>query len=254
MKTIITENDVDNNFTITIDQEINDIVEDITEDVAVNSDAVRNELFNQYIPLANKLAYKKHKSMPKCVQLDELKSAAYFGLLDAATKYDHTKHDQFTVYARIRIVGEINDYLRRQAWGGRNHQFYNWSLDVPVYGCRARRPFPLDEGLVDPPESVLSEAEEFFLDLTKSLPQDVRNILRYYYLDGLTMKEISLVEGLSESRISQLISHYKKVLQNTWAGRETELWDSARPANIKEKFRLNNASIGGASKAVRKAS
>lgn len=218
-----------------------------------NSKERRDELFNLYIPLANKIACKKHKDMPKCVQLDELKSAAYFGLLDAATKYNPEKHDQFPVYARIRILGEINDYLRRCTWGGRNHQFYGWSLDVPVYGCRSRRPLPLDEGLTDSFEAATSEAEEFFLDLTKSLPQNVRNILRYYYLDNLTMKEISLIEGLCESRVSQLMSHYKKVLQKIWSGKEDELWESARPTITKEKFRLNNAPLGAISEAAGKA-
>lgn len=215
----------------------------------VNPVEKRDELFNQYLPLANKIACKKQRDMPKCVQLEELKSAAYFGLLDAATKYNPAKHDQFPVYARIRILGEINDYLRRCTWGGRNRQFYGWSLDVPVYGCRSRRPVPLDEGLTNLPEVANTEAEEFFMDLTKSLPQKVRNILRYYYLDNLTMKEISLIEGLCESRVSQLMSHYKKVLQKIWAGKECDLWESARPVHAKEKFRLNNAPIGGGSNA-----
>lgn len=215
----------------------------------VNSLEQRNKLFDQYLPLAQKIACKKHRDMPKCVQLEELKSAAMCGLLDAATKYQPDKHDQFPVYARIRILGEINDHLRRCTWGGRNRQFYGWSLDVPVSGSRgSRRPVPLDEGLTDVPEVAENEAEEFFMDLTKSLPQKVRNILRYYYLDGLTMKEISLIENLCESRVSQLMSHYKKVLQKIWAGKETDLWDAARPSFTKEKFRLNTVPTGPVTK------
>ena len=200
----------------------------------------RDKLFQQYMPLANKIACRKQRDMPRCVQLEELKSAAYFGLLDAATKYDEKKHDQFPVYARIRILGEINDYLRRCTWGGRNRQFYGWSLDVPVYGSRSRRPVPLEESLTEMLEMSQTEREELFADLTKSLPQKVRNIMRYYYLDGLTMKEISFIEDLCESRVSQLMSHYKQQLQKIWAGRETELWEAATPKQSKEKFRLNN--------------
>jgi len=98
---------------------------------------------------------------------------------------------------------------------------------------------PLEESLTDVPDMSALESEELFADLTKSLPQKVRNILRYYYLDGLTMKEISLVEGLCESRVSQLMSHYKQVLQKIWAGREGELWDAVQSGRGKEKFRLN---------------
>lgn len=238
--------------TIALNQEADEASQE-DGDECVNSKESRDELFNQYLPLANKWACKKHKDMPKCVQLDELKSAAYFGLLDAATKYNPAKHNQFPVYARIRVLGEINDYLRRCTWGGRNHQFYGWSLDVPVYGCRSRRPLPLDEGLTDSLEAASSEAEEFFIDLTKSLPQKVRNILRYYYLDNLTMKEISLIENLCESRVSQLMSHYKKVLQKIWSGKEADLWESARPTNAREKFRLNNAPLGSKVAATGKA-
>jgi len=212
--------------------------EPVTEE-KVNGIELRDKLFHQYLPLANKIACRKQRGMPKCVNLDDLKSAAYFGLLDAATKYDEAKHEQFPVYARIRILGEINDYLRRCTWGGRNRQFYGWSLDVPVYGSRSRRPVPLEESLTDVPDMSALESEELFADLTKSLPQKVRNILRYYYLDGLTMKEISLVEGLCESRVSQLMSHYKKVLQKIWAGREGELWDAVQSGRAREKFRLN---------------
>ena len=223
-----------------------DLLETVEVEEVVNSSEQRDALVSQYLPLANKIACKKQRGMPRCVQLEELKSAAYFGLLDAAAKYNPVKHDHFPVYARFRILGEINDYLRRCTWGGRNRQFYGWSLDVPVYGCRSRRPMPLDEGLTDPPDVAEREAEEFFFDLTKSLPQKVRDILRYYYLDNLTMKEISLVEGLCESRVSQLISHYKKVLKKIWSGREDDLWRSVQPRHNKETFRLNSGSHGQA--------
>jgi RNA polymerase sigma factor (sigma-70 family) len=257
MTTVITTeidaNGVETNVTTIIADQEADKANADDADAAVNPKEKRDELFEQYIPLANKIACKKHKNMPKCVQLDELKSAAYFGLLDAATKYNPAKHDQFPVYARIRILGEINDYLRRCTWGGRNHPFYGWSLDVPVYGCNSRRPRSLEDCLADSPEAATNEAEEFFLDLTKSLPQNVRNILRYYYLDNLTMKEISLIEGLCESRVSQLMSHYKQVLQKIWSGKEVELWESARSTNTNEKFRLNNAPLGAINEAAGKA-
>lgn len=249
MTTVITT-EIDTEGFETITTTITD--QNKTNDESVNPKEKRDELFGQFITLANKIACKKHRDMPKCVQLDELKSAAYLGLLDAATKYNPAKHDQFPVYARIRILGEINDYLRRCTWGGRNHPFYGWSLDVPVYGCNSRRPRALEECLADAPEAMSNEAEEFFMDLTKSLPQNVRNILRYYYLDNLTMKEISLIENLCESRVSQLMSQYKKVLQKIWSGKETELWDSAR-STTKEKFRLNNAPLGAISESAKKA-
>src|SRR6185437_3356727 len=78
-----------------------------TEQRPINSIELRDKLFHQYLPLANKIACKRHKTMPRCVQIDELKSAAYQGLLDSATKYDEKKDLQFPMYARMRILGEI---------------------------------------------------------------------------------------------------------------------------------------------------
>src|ERR1022692_3707077 len=127
--------------------------------------AKRDELFNKYIPLANKIANNEKKDVPKCVQLEELVSAAYCGLLDAATKYDKEKNDQFPLYGKIRILGEINDYLRKCTWAGRGKKFYGWSLDVPVYGSRSTH-LPLQEGLANEYNLTTYECEEFFTNLT----------------------------------------------------------------------------------------
>ncbi len=200
----------------------------------------RDELVMKFMPLANKIACQKHKDLPKCVQLDEVKSAAYYGLLDACGKYEEAKKDRFPLYARIRIIGEINDYLRRCTWGGRNRPIYGWSLDVPVYGSRGRRPLPLEEGLTCLPESSSVESEEFFEELTRCLPSKVRKIMRLYYMDNLTMKAISDKLGICESRVSQIVACYKQVIQRIWAGREDELWSVVRNGFRKDKFRLGN--------------
>lgn len=61
------------------------------------------------------------------VQFDELKSAAYMGLVDAAHKYDG--RIPFQAYAYIRIIGEINDYLRSLCFFGRNCRAIKQELD-----------------------------------------------------------------------------------------------------------------------------
>ena len=90
----------------------------------------RNTLILDYLPLANKLAWKKWRLTPPSVDIDELKSAAYFGLVDSAEKYNVNRGVSFAVYASIRIHGAICDYLRELSWGPRSFPFVPTSLDV----------------------------------------------------------------------------------------------------------------------------
>lgn len=80
----------------------------------------RNDLVLAYMKLANKIAHNKHRKTP-FVAYDELQSAAYFGLVDAAAKYDPSKNDCFGAYAALRIAGAICDYLRELSWGSRDN-------------------------------------------------------------------------------------------------------------------------------------
>lgn len=73
----------------------------------------RNELVIKYIPLANKLAFQKNKFTSKNICFDELKSAAYMGLVNAANKFDKKYNCSFYTYAKIRILGEICDFIRK---------------------------------------------------------------------------------------------------------------------------------------------
>ena len=74
----------------------------------------RKQMVINFLPLANSIASKKKSKLPKFIDLEELKSVAYLGLVDAANKFDVNKSPSFAAYAQIRIFGEIQDYLRNQ--------------------------------------------------------------------------------------------------------------------------------------------
>lgn len=57
--------------------------------------------------------------LPSHVDRLDLESAGYVGLVDAAAKYDSSKHVQFKSYAQFRIRGAILDSLRSTDWGPR---------------------------------------------------------------------------------------------------------------------------------------
>lgn len=199
----------------------------------------RNRLFNQYLPLANKLASNKKKHVPRSVRLEELMSAAQAGLLDAASKYNETMDQQFRVYAAIRIMGEMNDYLRTCTWGNRSHMMAGWSLDTPVRSTKTKKLVSLEDGLTDELTFHPMERTEFFNKFTQSLPKEIKDIFFMYFFETLTMKEISLKIGMSESRISQVIASSKELLREAWEGRQRELWDMIAPPPKREKFVLS---------------
>ena len=65
------------------------------------------------------LARRIHERLPQHVELDDLISAGVVGLIDAFSKFDHTKQVQFKSYAQFRIRGAILDSLRTLDWSPR---------------------------------------------------------------------------------------------------------------------------------------
>lgn len=80
----------------------------------------RNMLVLENISLAEKIAKSRKRKLSQ-VSYDELKSAAYLGLVEAAHHYNPQQNDCFPAFAIWRIIGAIRDYLREISWGSRNN-------------------------------------------------------------------------------------------------------------------------------------
>jgi len=157
----------------------------------------RNDLITSHLSFAERIASAQFKKTPSCVQWDELKSAAYMGLVDAANKYDGSK--PFEIYASFRIFGEIKDYLRTLYWNGRGQSAKVNSLDESYDYAGEPEPDNFDE---------------FFEGITKELNPLGRKVLRLYYAEDLTLKEIAAQVGLSVTRVYQLLQVNLKLLRN----------------------------------------
>jgi RNA polymerase sigma factor (sigma-70 family) len=159
---------------------------------------MNQKLIVDYIPLANSIAFKKKKFLPKCISLDELRPAAYFGLVDAAVKFDSSK-GSFYNYACIRISGSIKDHLKSLCFFSINNSKEQKSEAVLDYN----------------PTDTL----DFFDFISSNIEDFECKIIKMYYLESKTMKEIGSLKGLSESRVSQIISKshekIKKVLERS---------------------------------------
>lgn len=147
----------------------------------------RNELIIDHMLLANQIAAIQFSKTPPCVQLDELKSAAYMGLVDAAIKYDETK--PFKFYASFRIYGEIKDYLRGLRWTGRKQDIKVYSLDEYDYAI----------------DTEVDDFNELFESLTNDLSPIGKKILWLYYAEDKTMQQIGNIVHLSVTRIYQIL-------------------------------------------------
>lgn len=84
-----------------------------------SSAADRDLLLMEHLPTVRYLARRIHERLPQHVELDDLVSAGVVGLIDAFSKFDHTKKVQFKSYAQFRIRGAILDSLRTLDWSPR---------------------------------------------------------------------------------------------------------------------------------------
>ncbi|HWB33126.1 MAG TPA: FliA/WhiG family RNA polymerase sigma factor [Acidobacteriaceae bacterium] len=95
----------------------NDLLESVTP--AGPTVAERDALLLEHLPTVRYIARRIHERLPQHVELDDLVSAGVVGLIDAFSKFDHTKKVQFKSYAQFRIRGAILDSLRMLDWSPR---------------------------------------------------------------------------------------------------------------------------------------
>lgn len=138
-----------------------------------------NNLIISNLHLAEKLAKIKKRKLSN-VSYDELKSAAYMGLVEAANKYNPIKNDNFAAFAFFRINGAIKDYLRELLWKSKMSELH---------------------------ENIPEKSQEInFDEIVENLPPTNKNIIKLYYIDRMKLKEIACKKGVHESRISQILS------------------------------------------------
>lgn len=168
---------------------------------------IRKKLVVDNMYLAERIAFKKKRSVPPQVDVEELKSAAYFGLVDAAEKYKEGVGN-FPTYAYYRINGAVIDYLRELGWGKCNNRKSAASLDAEV-----NDEFSIKDTLE---AKSIRSSDEFFDEISKELTEKAKEILKSYYLGGQSLKEIAGDCHVTESRISQLMTSYKDHIKKRW--------------------------------------
>lgn len=155
--------------------------------------------------LAQRMARKKSRKLSH-VAYEDLESAAYFGLVDAASKYVPEQNDNFSAYASVRIAGAMCDYLRELQWGTQSSP-----VKAEIYE---------DQVAVSDDQGV----GELMAKITAILPDSGRTVVVQYYTEEKKMREIAADIGVNESRVSQVLSESYSRLKRFWQPHESELW------------------------------
>lgn len=72
----------------------------------------RHRLTTEYLPLVEKIARNVARKTPQSVSLDDLIGAGTLGLVDAASRFDPNRGDQFRSFVESRVRGAMIDEIR----------------------------------------------------------------------------------------------------------------------------------------------
>ena len=169
----------------------------------------QQKLVEQYVPLANKLAFQKKQTLPAFIDVEDLQSAAYLGLAEAASRFNPDLGIAFSTFAYRRVFGAIQDFLRNESMGKRGDYQKVYSLNH-----REDDESCLQDMLETQPER---NDEEFLEEGSCGLGDQAKEIIRLYFIDELSMREVGEKFDVSESRISQMIKSYKERISAKWS-------------------------------------
>jgi len=206
-----------------------------------------DELAISYLPAVKAMAFRLKERLPSSIDFMDLSAIGTEELIKLARRYDESLNDNFWGYAKKRVYGAMLDHLRsldilsrasRKLVKAINYAVEEYMLthdeeptdkelantldesEDKIHEARIASEIytvmPLhdqlqvgDEGaaLVEIEKNELIEKIKIVLSLYKEREQ---MIIQLYYFEELTLKEISSILNITESRISQI---HKSVIQ-----------------------------------------
>ena len=172
----------------------------------------------QYMPLvisiAGRMVLEKYGNQ-SAFGVDDLVQEGVFGLSDAIDRFNPARGVKFATYAAQRIRGQMKDAIRRLDWVPRTVRQGNQdvpkvrSIESTIYH---RGYYATEEGTLadivpgrSPDPAAVTASRARWDALVRCLYPEQRLLLKLYYVESLTMHEIAMSMGLSESRVSQMI-------------------------------------------------
>lgn len=214
----------------------------------------QDELALQYMPAVRAMAFRLKERLPSSIDLNDLISIGTEELIKLARRYDSSINDSFWGYARTRVNGAMLDYLRTLDVLSRNSRrlvkaidaqvskYFNEHQEEPsdsylaevlnesiekIHQARIASDIytvvPIDEQYNALEDDILKHCEhkellELIYKVLEKLEQREQLIVQLYYLEELSLKEISEVLNITESRISQISKEVIKKIRKELGG------------------------------------
>jgi len=148
-----------------------------------------------------------HARLPGSVERDDVEQAGRMGLIEAAQRFVEGRSASFPTYARWRINGAIQDYLRSLDAASKEHRKQITAGEAnEIVAIRIEDMYrqPLVESLSPEDASIAAQISAQISTLIDSLAGRQREIVREYYFHDRTMTQIGAGFGVKEARISQV--------------------------------------------------
>ncbi len=202
-----------------------------------------DQMVLEQLPLVKAIVRQFIRRVPSWVDRQDLEAAGMLGLAEAARRFDSGRGIPFAAFAATRVRGAILDELRRLDTLPRQRRRevrrlaaesrrlatalgreptddeLAAAMELPVDEITALRSEAVaagsrseidDERCADPGAEPADRALERarrraqLRNAIDLLPERQRQVLDLYYVDGLTLKQIGVRLGVTESRICQL--------------------------------------------------
>lgn len=200
-----------------------------------------DQLALQYLPAVKAMAFRLKERLPSSVDYMDLSAIGAEELVKLARRYNETQNDSFWGYAKTRVYGAMLDYLRSLDVLSRANRKLVKQIDYTIEEyVIAHDEEPSDAelaGIIGEEEEKIREARiasdiykvmpledqlqtgddgatlerierEDLVEVIKSVlmryNEREQMIIQLYYFEELTLKEISDVLDITESRISQI--------------------------------------------------
>ena len=200
-----------------------------------------DELALQYLPAVKAMAFRLKERLPSSVDFMDLSAIGTEELIKLSRRYNETLNDSFWGYAKKRVYGSMLDYLRSLDVLSRASRKLVKQIDKEIDDFLAkydREPtdeelseilnediqkihdariassiytvMPLDDQLqIGDNGSTLKKIEqdeliETIKTILHTLKEREQLVIQLYYFEELTLKEISEILDITESRISRI--------------------------------------------------
>lgn len=190
----------------------------ITETLPAETHRATSEDVEKHLGLVHQVVARFMRKLPANVDRGDLVAAGMYGLVTSLERNGGDDGNAFEGYAKMRIRGAILDELRSQDWLSRrarwaaNEQGATYEGPVSLVGLddvnEAERAARMADGETPDALSVLESAgtRTELRAAVEQLPDRERLIVAKHYFEGVRLKDIGKILGVSEPRISQLHS------------------------------------------------